>query len=205
MVMPLWGRRQFSCYHTPSTAYIDSYRAAARAGSQKDESSWLYPRNLLRLHRLKNLLTNDSEETLRGPEGSKDADDAFYFASQPEKIVPRLLLYRDIPKADETERKANAADPLNHYIKDTPDKHKGNDKYGIAARKAVAHLQFSRNVHEKIVWTINHGESYMHLGDPQHEIGSLSKVVDRISNTLYVFFLTKAQKRVRFQDYCPVV
>ncbi|GJE95587.1 GNAT family N-acetyltransferase [Phanerochaete sordida] len=101
---------------------------------------------------------------------------------------------RDVPKVFDTTKRANIDDPLNRYIKDTPD---GGKPSGArtAAGRAVMYLSYSNEAHEKISWTINHGESYLRLGDPLHKKSRLARVVERVVGVLLVGLLTAEQKK----------
>lgn len=79
----------------------------------------------------------------------------------------------------DTTKRANVDDPVNRYIKDTPVSadaprptflllrgiQDGGKPSGArtAAGRAVMYLSYCNEAHEKISWTINHGESYLRL------------------------------------------
>lgn len=139
-------------------------------------------------------LSNASEETLCGLDASARSKSPLSAADGP-AIVPQPAEYRDVPKVFDTARKANAEDPLNRYIKDTPDSGNGSKAIPVI-RKIINYVQYSKDVHEKVLWTVNHGQSYIRIVDPQRKAGPLSKIIDRIVENLSTQSLSPQQKAV---------
>ncbi|GJE95586.1 GNAT family N-acetyltransferase [Phanerochaete sordida] len=134
------------------------------------------------------------EQIPQGLGVGKDVE-TLHLATQ-QSVVPRPMRYRDIPTVYDTTRRASIDDPLNRFLKYYPESTRRFDMRS-PAQKAVMYLSFVSEVRERVSWTANRGESYLRIGDPLHETGILTKLIERVVGFLMGLLLTSEQKTRR--------
>ncbi|GJE95600.1 GNAT family N-acetyltransferase [Phanerochaete sordida] len=139
------------------------------------------------------------DDPAHAPRATKSAAGCPGPAAELKLAVPQRMQYRDIPRAVSTTLAAFAADPLNRFLKDTPDSAPPNARTR-AARTALLYAQAADDVRSGALWTVAHGASYLRLGDPLHAPDALARAVARLVAGLTLRTLTRMQ-RARYDAF----
>ncbi|KZT74809.1 hypothetical protein DAEQUDRAFT_719990 [Daedalea quercina L-15889] len=133
------------------------------------------------------------------------AQGALYLGETPK---PELLAFSDLPHTVDAAVRANADDPLGHYMHDTPDNHETPAERANRTKVAI-YLMFIDDIRRGESWTINHGDSILRFSPAPVTVPrgrkALNDLIAGIINNflnIYKIFQTKEQgkRRAEFRD-----
>ncbi|CAL1701149.1 unnamed protein product [Somion occarium] len=118
-----------------------------------------------------------------------------------EPIVPRLIVYGDIPTTTDTTFRTSEGDPLNHYLIDTPDSRLRSSLLKQKWRRFRVNAMWVDFTRKQTAWVIQDGKGFVGMSDPTRRRTVLDRILDplfrKIQESQVLFYSKEQNNRLK--------